>query len=584
MPLIPDEKLEEVRQATDIVDLVSRYVPLKRAGSSYKANCPFHQEKTPSFHVFPETQTWKCFGCGKGGNAFHFLMERDRLTFPEAVRSLARDAGIEIGRIRGDETGGGESRERLYRVLEWACRFFETCLRSDAGKKAVDYCRRRELAGETALRFRLGYAPEGWQNLIRAAERKRIDLDLLERAGLVRRKEGGGAYDYFRDRLVFPIFDVRDRVIAFGARALDDSEPKYLNSPDTALFKKGRTLYALNRARGSALRERRLALVEGYTDVIMAHQHGVEWVVAGLGTGLTREHAALAKRFAERIDLVYDADTAGRRAAERALDVFLETEADVRVVTLPDGLDPCDFLLERGNDAFLASVESGQEVFEFLLDRAREKHDVSTLSGRTAAVDDVLGSVAKVSNDVTRDMLIRRTAEKFGVSEVSVRGRLRLFSGKGDVLETGPAAAPSEAEGAAEDPRERLAIEAVLCRPDLASRLAEVWPPERFRHPVYREIAQAVVGMTGGNGGFDPAALAGRLQSPAAAARVAEVFAAGTGKKDLERQFEDCVERLRTADLLVETERAFADARQRGDDEECRRLERELFRLRSRVR
>ncbi len=576
MSLIPEEKIDEVRDATDIVDLISRYIPLSRSGGTFRATCPFHQEKTPSFHVWPETATWKCFGCGKGGNAFHFLMEKERLEFPEAVRVLAREAGIVIDEEPGDRRKEGE-RESLYRTMEWACRFFQARLRGPEGKKAVDYCKSRGILGETAKDFRIGFAPPGWRNLLNAAQGAGIAEDLLDRCGLCRRGEKD-PYDWFRDRLVFPIQDIRGRVIAFGARAFGDDEPKYLNSPDTALFKKGKTLYALNLAREEVLKERRIGIAEGYTDVVMAHQHGIKWLVAGLGTGLTSEHATLARRYADRVDLIYDADTAGKRAAERALDAFLEVDADVRVVQLPGGQDPCDFLTNFGKESFIQRIEEGREVFDFLVDRTGERHDLDTLSGRIEAVDDILASVARTQNEIKRDILLMRVTEAFKVTESAVRERLRIFSGRRrGAVEIGSTGVRDEVEDA---PEERLLIEAVVLGDGLAERLGREWPPERFHNRIYRTIAAEAVSLVQGGGTLDPGAVAGRLREPEAGQALATLLCAAKGKTNFERQYEDCLGRLRWMVRLEEVREALAVARESRTENEIRQLERELFRLR----
>jgi len=576
LSLIPEEKVDEVRDATDLVDLVSRYIPLRRSGRNFSAPCPFHEEKTPSFYVWPETQTWKCFGCGKGGNAFHFVMERERLTFPEAVRSLANDAGIDLG-PEEPGTDRGE-RDRLYEVLDWTCRFFESRLRRPEGVVVVEYLKRRGITGETAKRFRLGFAPPGWRNLADAARARGFSEGLLTRAGLLRTGERA-PYDWFRDRLIFPIEDVRGRVIGFGARTLGDDEPKYLNSPDTALFRKGKTLYALSQARDPVLKDRRIAIVEGYTDVLMAHQNGIDWFVAGLGTGLTREHAALARRFADRVDLVYDGDEAGLRAAERALSAFLEVEADVRVVQLPAGQDPCDFLVEQGKEPFLARMEEGSDVFDFLVERAASRHDLERTAGRIAAVDEVLSAVVKVENPVKRDLLLSRAADAFRITESAVRSRLKVFSGRGGVVSTGP----EPVETLVEAPTERLLLEAVLLSPDLLPRLLTEWPPERFRHPGYREIAVRAAAFGGEAGTFEPAILAGRIEDPAAGEALAGILSEGEAKRgmvDFGRQLDDCLASLRRESRLRETRQALEVARESGDEEGKRKLERELFRLR----
>ncbi len=576
LSLIPEEKIDEVRDATDIVDLISRYIPLTRSGGTFKANCPFHQEKTPSFHVWPDTGTWKCFGCGKGGNAFHFLMEKERLEFPEAVRVLAREAGIVIEEEQGDRRKEGE-RESLYRTMEWACRFFQARLRGPEGQKAVEYCKSRGILGETAKDFRIGFAPPGWRNLLNAAQGAGVAVDLLERCGLCRPGERE-PYDWFRDRLIFPIQDIRGRVIAFGARAFGDDEPKYLNSPDTALFKKGKTLYALNLAREEVLKERRIGIAEGYTDVLMAHQYGIKWLVAGLGTGLTSEHAALARRYADRVDLIYDADTAGKRAAERALDAFLEVDADVRVVQLPGGQDPCDFLTNFGKESFIQRIEEGREVFDFLVDRTGVRHDLGTLNGRIEAVDDILASVARTQNEIKRDILLMRVTEAFKVTESAVRERLRIFSGRRrGAVEIGPTGVRDEIEDA---PEERFLIEAVVLGDGLAERLAVEWPPERFRNRIYRTIAAEAVSLVQDGRTLDPGAVAGRLREPEVGQTLATILSAAKGKANFERQYEDCLGRLRWSARLEEVREALAVARESRSESEIRQLERELFRLR----
>ncbi len=579
MPAIPDAKVDEVRNATDIVDLVSRYIPLKRSGSGFMALCPFHAEKSPSFHVRPATQTFKCFGCGKGGNVFHFLMERERMTFPEAVRMLAKEAGIEVGAEERDGDSG--QRERLFAALEWACRFFEAHLRSPAGAKAVEYLKRRKITGESAKTFRLGCSPEGWSGLLAAARKARIDDQVLIEAGLVRpgRSE---PYDYFRDRLIFPIFDVRGRVVGFGGRTFGDEEPKYLNSPDTPLFHKGSMFYALNFARDEAGRRNRIGVVEGYTDAIMAHQHGVKWLVAGLGTGLTPEHALLARRYAERVDLVYDGDAAGIKAAERALSAFLEVEADVRVVELPGDLDPCDFLVERGGEAFAAALENSTEVFDFLLSRTAAKHDLGTLHGRIAAVDSVLAVACRAVNPVRRDLLLRRTAERLAVPEAAVRERLRAVAPRGGEIRTGPAPAPAAPDTVL--PAERLLLEAAAFDPRQAAVLRDEWPPERFASPRARAVAGAILAAAADLPDYSPADVAGRLSDPAAVEFFAALAAEGEGKRDFARQARDCLAALREEEERARLREALREAAGRGDEDERRRLERELFQRKARGR
>jgi DNA primase len=580
VPQIPPSKIDEVRAATDIVDVISRYIPLKHSGANYVAVCPFHPDKSPSLTVWPGTQTFRCFGCGKGGTVFHFLVERERMSFPEAVRSLAREAGIDLG-IDGGKPEDREGREGLYRLLEWACRFFEAHLRSPEGAKAVQYLKNRRITGESAKLFRLGSSPNAWGALREAAHRAGFSDDPLSRAGLIRSGDRE-PYDWFRDRLMFPIQDVRGRVVAFGGRTFGDDEPKYLNSPDTELFKKGGMLYALHLARDEAVRLHRLGIVEGYTDAIMAHQHGVKWIVAGLGTGFTKDHAVLVRRYADRVDLVYDGDAAGVKAAERAVEAFLDAEADVRVVSLPDELDPCEFLVERGPERFSEMLGEGTEVFDYLLSRAVARNDLSTTHGRTAAVDHVLSAVAKVANPVKRDILLHRTAEKLSVSEAAVRSRLKAVTPRGGMLRTGPEPSPAAPE---EDPlAERLLLQAVLYDPPLAGRLAEEWPPERFRGAGTRALAGAAVAIAGERKDWSATDLAARLPEPALADLLMALVAEGEGKVDFGKQFADCLEALTREVRVREAKERIRAAIEGGNDEERREWERELFRLQRKTR
>jgi DNA primase len=334
----------------------------------------------------------------------------------------------------------------------------------------------------------------------------------------------------------------------------------------------------MNLAREVAREQNRLGLVEGYTDVLMAHQHDVGWIVAALGTGLTREHAALAKRYADRIDLVYDADTAGARAAERSLDVFLGQKVEVRVVELPSGLDPFDFIVERGREAFLEALDGGREVWDFLIARAGVRNDLETLNGRVSAVDEILAVVARIEDEFVRAEIVKRVAEEFRVEERTVRSRLGTFSGRTDVVETGMAYEPVELPEARE---EAMIVEAVLGEPALASRMADEWPPERFVHPQYRAIADVLAAFARDGRPVEESAVVARIQDPETAAALAEIGAKARGKKNLERQFEDCVAQLSVRRELNETEEALAQAKQVGDREEEARLSRELFRLRA---
>lgn len=362
MPLIPAETIVAVREATDIVALVSRYVrDLKAAGKNYKGRCPFHNEKTPSFTVNPERQNYRCFGCSEGGNAIHFLMKIEQIPFPEAVRQLAKEAGVLIPEKVDPEHS---QRDGLFQVNNWVAEWFSYNLKSSGGEKAREYLRQRKISEEMRDVFKLGYALPGWDSLKEAAQEKNLPQNLMKKLGLFGEKDNR-SYDFYRDRLMFPITDARGRVVGFGGRELDGSKVKYINSSESDIFYKSQNLYGLSQAARSLRRDKQAVLVEGYTDVIMAHQFGFDTAVAALGTAMTTDHGRVLKRYVDKVILALDGDEAGQAAARRALPILLATGLEVKMAHLPEGCDPCDFLLNKGGEAFQNYLDQSLDVVDY---------------------------------------------------------------------------------------------------------------------------------------------------------------------------------------------------------------------------
>ncbi len=344
---IPENILEDILNRIDITELIASYIPLKRAGRNFKAVCPFHHEKTPSFMVSADKQIYHCFGCGAGGNAFSFLMQYERLEFPEAVEVLAKKAGVVLPKNKEDSRGASLATQ-LYSINELAGEFYASTLNASCGAVVKDYLLSRGIKPETIKTFKLGYAQDKWDSLINYLRGKGINLSLLEKAGLILAKDSGGYYDRFRHRVIFPIFDIKSRILGFGARILpvqeksgnDNSLAKYVNSPETPVYIKGRKLYGLNLAKDAIRDLDCVAVVEGYLDFIIPYQAGVHNIVASLGTALTVEQARLIKRYTNNVVMVYDADCAGELATLRSLDIFIDEDMQVKVVSLPNGLDP----------------------------------------------------------------------------------------------------------------------------------------------------------------------------------------------------------------------------------------------------
>ncbi len=431
-----------VRDRIDIVDLVGRHVSLKKAGRSFKGLCPFHHEKTPSFIVTPERGTWHCFGCGEGGNAFAFLMRQENLTFPEAVRSLAAELGIEIPESDGGDRGVLEG---VLRANALAHEHYQRCLAGDEGHGARDYLAKRGLDSTEASRLGIGFAPDRWEGVAEVLRRAEIPGDVAERAGLVRARSGGGHYDLLRGRVVFPIQDARGRVVAFGGRALAaGQDPKYLNTPESPVFRKREAFYGLPHALEPMRRSDRAIVVEGYFDQIALVQAELGEAVATCGTALTEEHAKSLSRRTRNVVLLFDGDEAGQRAMLRALEVMLPAGLRVRAAALPGGADPDDFLRSEGAEALRALVDGAPPALEVAIARAAAA-GCRTPWERADAVSAVVPLLVLVPDPVERGEFARRLALAVGADVSDVAAALRRER-KAEVAEA--AAAPPRHMGA----------------------------------------------------------------------------------------------------------------------------------------
>ncbi len=522
------EILDEIRSRVDLVALIGDVVPLKRAGERWKGLCPFHQEKTPSFTVNPKLGIFHCFGCHAGGDAFEFLRRHDRLDFPEAVRLLAERAGVPLpGRDQPREAG---ARDGLYAVLEWAAGQFERWLwDGDAAARARGYLEARGIARETARAFRLGFAPEGWDHLLVAGRQAGHAAETLLAAGLLLpRQSGGGHYDRFRGRLIFPIADTQGRVIAFGGRSLGGEEPKYLNSPETPVYQKGQTLYGIHRTREAMAERRRALLVEGYVDCVMAHQHGLRETVAVLGTALTPAQLALLRRYADEAILFFDADRAGQEAARRAEDL-LERSSDpqwwalsrrpdtlarrglrLKVATLPAGHDPDSFLRAEGREAFDARCRAARSVLLFALERVLAEEATTGARGRATGLARVALMLSKVHDADEAIELGREAARRLGIDPSDLWLQAQRLA---EATAARPPAPPSVPPAASEVPWvERDLCQLLLQVPAARETLLALIDPAAIAHPAARAILSALQAHPG----VPPEALGHRLEDDAA--------------------------------------------------------------------
>ena len=419
---IPGYLIDQIRQSNNIVEVISGYLPLKKIGSNFKALCPFHQEKTPSFIVSPQKEIFHCFGCGEGGNVFNFLMKYEKISFIEAVERLAERAGISLPKDRSSREESSiisQERKSLFEINRHATDFFHRCLKSSkSAQKAREYLHKRGLKEEIIDKFGLGYAPGTGRGLLWAAVDKGYSKALLEKAGLITFSEKRNDYrDQFFDRIIFPISDVQSRIIAFGGRVLGERLPKYLNSPETAVFYKGKILYALNLAKESIQKKNQIIILEGYTDVLTCHQFGVENSVATLGTALTRDHVSIISRYAEEVVIVYDADTAGVKAALRGLDLLIGSGLKVKVVALPQGTDPDDFLRSQGAEKFQREISQSLSLVDYRIKLVSQTTDLNTSEGKVAVVEEVLPTIARINNLIEQKEEVKKLSRLISVDE-----------------------------------------------------------------------------------------------------------------------------------------------------------------------
>lgn len=470
MGKIPQHFIDDLIARADIVEVVGRRVQLKKAGREFKANCPFHDEKTPSFTVSPNKGFYHCFGCGAHGTAIGFLMEHDHMSFVDAVETLAQMLGIEVPREEGERPA--QRNDELFELMRRAELFFEDQLKRSA--VAVEYLKARGVDGVTAKRFGVGFAPEGWSNVLDKFGTSAEAIERLLAVGLIIRKDNGRNYDRFRDRIMFPIRDARGRTIGFGGRVLGDEEPKYLNSPETLLFHKGRELYGLYEARQALRSIDRLVVVEGYMDVIGLARHGIDYGVATLGTATTADHLNRLFRLTDNVYFAFDGDRAGRQAAWRALENALPEMREgrqIRFAFLPEKQDPDSFVQEEGANAFETLLNEGMPLSEFLIEELAADVDLGSVDGRARLAERAGPLISKVPRGVYRELLIEGLAERVGLSAGKLQSLLvRRDADRSPGAASGRRRRPVRRGGAGQPSLVRRAVVLLLHKPIAADK------------------------------------------------------------------------------------------------------------------
>ena len=556
--LIPDNVINDIQTRCDIAEVISGYIPLKRAGRNFKANCPFHQEKTPSFMVNPSKQIYHCFGCGAGGDVFGFVMKYENIEFPEAVKMLARKAGVVIPERSEKAREEASLTEKLLKANELAVHFYQDMLTKPAAAAAREYLAKRDIGADTIKEFKIGFAPDSWDSLLNLAKTRGFTPQFLSQAGLVnQRNDASGYYDKFRNRIIFPIFDARSRTVGFGARILqaggkqpaadgeDVSLPKYMNSPETALYRKSNILYGLNFSKDAVRQNDRVAIVEGYMDFLIPYQEGFHEIVASCGTSLTLDQIKLLKRFTNNVIMVYDADAAGETATLRNLELFLEEDVRIGISRLPTGYDPDSFVREKGIKAFMGLIEKAQTLFDYKLSLLTEKYNKKTLDGKMSIINNMLPTIAKVRNAVVKFDYIRQLSEVLSVDEESVRmelKKIRDYSEKATGQKIYDHAAGEKGHASN---TEKLLLGLMLDRNDFIGKVKGEIGDEYFHNELVKKIVCALYDFCDSKKEISASRLINHFNDQAVASFLAEVISCMDEVMDKDKCFQDCICRLK---------------------------------------
>lgn len=554
--MIPEQFIQELKARSDIEGVISTYVQLKRGGRNLVGLCPFHSEKSPSFTVYQDSQSFYCFGCGAGGDVITFLKRAENLDYVEAIRLLADRAGMQMP-DDGFDDGAAKRKTRVLEINRQTARFFHAALMGTQGAQALAYLRGRQLSDKTIRHFGLGYAPESWDALSKHLHSLGFSDDELTTAAVAApRKKGDGVYDQFRNRVMFPIIDIRGNVIGFGGRVMEGSGPKYLNSSDTPVFKKSRNLFALNLAK--ATKQQNLLLAEGYMDVIALHQAGFDNAVATLGTALTDEQARLVGQYAKQVVIAYDSDGAGQTATKRAINIFGEIGLPVKVLSMQGAKDPDEFIQKYGRERFSLLIEGSSGALDFELKRIRLQYDTETDEGKVGYLKEFASFIAGIRNPIERDVYIARTATELGVAKEAVASQVSYLAkrrGKtqekreAHELRVAAASSPDRVNPErARHLREALAEERLIAilykNPDYLGALQKRISPDEFVTAFNRDIYAALTARIAENRAFDLGALASQFDD-AQVARVAGYLAAADGQNYSLQDADDYIAAIR---------------------------------------
>jgi len=571
--LLSEEKVSEIRDRSSILEVVSDYVTLKKTGRNHRGLCPFHSEKTPSFMVNEQKQIFHCFGCGEGGDVFTFLMKAGHFSFPQAVEELAKRYGVKLPtrELSASQKKEMAKREILFEVNRIASEYFRDLLiKRREGEEGRRYLSQRGISEEVVAEHGLGYATDRWDGLVEHLREKKASLDLAHELGLVFPKKREGWYDAFRGRVLFPIFDLHQRVVGFGGRVIKEGEPKYLNSPESTIYHKGEVLYGLQVAKRDATEKDCVIVVEGYFDLLTLHQYGWRHSVATLGTALTPQHVRTLKRYTRNVIALFDADQAGVQAALRSLPLFLEEEVAGKTVILPKGEDPDGFLRKGNLEDFTKRVAHAVPLIDFFFERLMKTYDVKSVDGKVRIAKEGIALLAKIPDRIRRDFYTRALAERLDVNESFLY----------EMFRSSPKGAYKRGEDSKESFPERtfpkseeMVIRLMVHRPDVIPILSKEGILKEFESPVLKKIAEAVEDLYHRKGRLDLAeALAGFEE--ALKVRLCEFAFQESGLEggDAGRILQDCIQKIRGARIKREKDELLRRIKEAEKQQEERRL------------
>ncbi|MFH1854004.1 MAG: DNA primase [Candidatus Omnitrophota bacterium] len=590
MAKISEHILNEIQDRCDIVEIISSYVPLNPAGRNFKALCPFHHEKTPSFVVSPDKQIYHCFGCNSGGNVFNFVKEYEKIDFIDAVKMLAEKTGVKLPEYKKEKSEDASLASAIYTTNDIAADFYSGSLAKRAASSDVQrYIEKRGIENAIAKKFRLGYTDSSWRSLTDYLMQRGIKHDVALKAGLILKGKDNSYYDLFRNRLVFPIFDARGRVLGFGARVLDSSLPKYINSPETLVYKKAQHLYGLNFAR-DYIRERGFAVItEGYLDVITSHQYGVNNTISSLGTALTVDQIRLLRRYTNNVIMVYDADQAGQMATLRGLDLLLEEGMNVKIACLEKGHDPDSFIRKFGPRGFDVSIKKAKNLFEYKLDILKEKFNIDEPEAKAEIVKEMLSSISRVRNAVIKAEFIKNLSAELTIREEAIWEELKK-TGKRNRQSIGFVRSRQETEDSQQitkksiniSPAEKILLRLMIEDNNVVNVVKKDLQSFDFKNPDIKQLIEMLFSFDTEKAFVDARRLINYLEGKVSPHIISFIINDEVEIKDKERNIRDCIKVIKKENIdrqLKDIQNRLSIAQKNGYKDEAKGLLEEFNRL-----